>query len=220
MPPPMKYCSQCNVEAPEDQEFCAQCGKPLIRRGALAKGLPPGITAEQAATMPAQILRLRQDIEEVRVEKTKKSRGILRLALVCAGAAVGVLAVAFGLYYHSVLSYAELDAVVIQQAPDNARTVAYSFKIVTPGKVRFIRRSGRYHAEKLDRFPERARGGKAKASWMWYFDPKHGLDFTVRFRRGYFPAKVRQTFGPQGSARGSVPKRRRVSIPHTVRIPR
>jgi len=180
----VKDCRHCGSQVAEGEDVCAECRKVLI------SAFGPQGCAGGPAPMPAQILRLR--VEQTHAQKKRNSRGILRLAVVCAGTVVSVLAVLGLLYHAAVLSYAELETVVIQQSPDDPSSISWSFKIRTPGKVRYVRRSGRHHSEKVDRFLTRA---EARMTWRTErTDLASGLEFTVRHRRGYLPVEVQKRF--------------------------
>lgn len=161
--------------------------------------LPKYLTQEQAAAMPAQILRLHVKIGETQTTKRRNLGRVLRLILVCVLAVVALAAVLFGLYYHTVLSYAELEVESIQQNSADPLQVEYTFKVLTPGKLCFIRHSGPNHSRKFDWFPQRAH---MSATWRWHSDPASGIEFTIRGRRGYLPVKERKEFPPWASTGG------------------
>jgi len=112
---------------------------------------------------------------------------------VCAAAALAIVLILYLLYCAAVLSYARLENVEVTRDPTVPNKVNIAFDVVKRGKVRFVNRSGRNYAEKVDRYVDLRR---EQMYWMWGYDPEAGIHFKVRYRRGLFPAAVEKYFEP------------------------
>lgn len=216
----MKFCPKCNEFAFADRPQCARCGTPLADVSGSGKmvgaaGSEAGPSAPETAATPdaadgsstarsgdsyAQSISGASGVQQLRelVMQTAdhKARNVTRsrvLLSICAGVAAAILLTLFAVYYHTVLSFAALKSVKVTRDRRIVNRVNISFRVVRKGKVRLENRSGRFRAEKLDRY---AKTGRKSMYWSWSYDPDEGIDFTVRFRRGLYPVVVEKHFRP------------------------
>jgi Mg-chelatase subunit ChlD len=180
----MKYCRSCKTRARDDAETCATCGQPLAVFGF------GGAAAEGAGAAPA-VLELRGEIEQLRATRDRQSRLGRRLMTVCAVVAAAFLLVGYRVYASTVLVYAKLADVEIRQDPQQPLRIVTSFRVVTPGKVSFERRSGGARTEKIDWFDDRQ---EVEQSWTWPSDPTSGIEFDVVYRTGWSRSFERKRF--------------------------
>jgi molecular chaperone DnaK len=101
----------------------------------------------------------------------------------------------YEIYAHSVLSFAVLDNIEIQQDPAAENLVRVSFNVVKPGKVAFDRRSGGTHTEKIDLLSQT---GPVELNWAWPSDPATGVDFRVTYRKWLTRSSREQHFDISG----------------------
>lgn len=137
------------------------------------------------------VQHLRDLISQTADQKAKNTTRSWVLIGICAGSALAILLTLYVVYSATVLSYATLEDVKVLQDAQVANRVSISFDVVGKGKVRFENRSGRFYAEKLDQYPET---GPQAMFWAWNYDPEDGIHFTVRYRKGLFPARVTKHF--------------------------
>ncbi len=97
--------------------------------------------------------------------------------------ALAILILIYSVYSRTVLAYAVLENIEIEQDPVAESQITVSFDVKTPGKVAFDRRSGTGHTEKLDMI---TMAEHRDTVWSWPSDPKTGIDFSVISRGGWF----------------------------------
>jgi Mg-chelatase subunit ChlD len=119
-----------------------------------------------------------QELEEVKNRNMRRSRG---LGLLCVVAALILMIVIYQVYSRTVLAYAVLDNIQLEQDPVVENLIKVNFNVVTPGKVTFDRRSGKIHTEKIDMI---SKTGPAGYTWSWPSDKATGIDFSVLYRSG------------------------------------
>jgi Mg-chelatase subunit ChlD len=129
-----------------------------------------------------------QELEQAQQRNLKKSRN---LALLCLVALVALLMVLYGVYARTVLAYAVLSNVRLEQDELAQNQITVKFDVDTPGKVAFDRRSGTGRTEKVDIFAKTGPGG---FSWAWPSDPKTGIDYSVVYRSGLFKTSLDRHF--------------------------
>lgn len=137
------------------------------------------------------MLELRGEIEQLRATRDRQSRLGRRLMTVCAVVAAAFLLVGYRVYASTVLVYAKLADVEIRQDPQQPLRIVTSFRVVTPGKVSFERRSGGARTEKIDWFDDRQ---EVEQSWTWPSDPTSGIEFDVVYRTGWSRSFERKRF--------------------------
>ena len=148
--------------------------------GAAARGSVKGPTF----TLAGQIAEL----EQIKEQNLKRGRNLGILSLV---AALAILILIYAVYSRTVLSYAILENIEIEQDPVAESQITVSFDVKTPGKVAFDRQSGTGHTEKVD-FVTAA--GHRSTEWAWPSDPKTGIDFSVVSRSGWFCTRTDKHF--------------------------
>jgi Mg-chelatase subunit ChlD len=207
----MNYCLTCKRLAKDTDTVCGKCGGSLSRFGAAPtqSGQPgagtgpgakhggsPGFSPASAPTLSLQ--GEVQKLQEVQLQNTKRS---LRLGLICALVLIALMFTLYEIYAQTVLAYAVLDKVTIEQDPRAEQMIRVSFDVVTPGKVAFDRRSGGNHTEKLDVL---TKTGANHQEWAWPSDPKTGIDFSVLYRGGLLRTSIDKHFAVthEGGAAG------------------
>ena len=129
-----------------------------------------------------------QELEQAQAANVKKSRS---LALLCLLALVALLMVLYTVYSRTVLAYAVLSNVRLEQDELAQNMITVKFDVDTPGKVAFDRRSGTGHTEKVDILAKTGPGG---FSWAWPSDTKTGIDYSVVYRSGLFKTSLDRHF--------------------------
>jgi hypothetical protein len=172
----MKYCRYCKLRAKDDGVTCAQCRRPLSVFGArpAASSGAPSTPSQGFLTLQGQLRQL----------ETVHRRNLLRtrvLALVCSGVFLALLLTLYLVYHYTVLSYAVLKNIQIEQDRSQQREIRVSFEVAKPGKVAFDRRSGKNWTEKFDVY---SKEGPVTWRWTWPSDPTTGIDFQVVSRGG------------------------------------
>lgn len=171
----MKYCRVCKVRAKDTDTVCARCGAELTLLGATV----PAAGGDGADEGPSLVLQgAIRELEQAKLANVRRSKMLLA---VCAGVFALILLVGWQVYASTVLSYAVLEDVRIEQDPGSDQTVRVSFNVVKPGKVAFDRRSGDNHTEKKDVY---AQPGPISLAWTWPSDKSTGIDFDVIYRAG------------------------------------
>jgi hypothetical protein len=95
------------------------------------------------------------------------------------------------LYQAGVRSYAVLEEVQIARHPANQARLQISFRVVTPGKVYFRRRSGQIEAEVIDYFKT---PGKQVRQWSWIYEPGQDIHVSLVYRGLLWRKGRAQTF--------------------------
>lgn len=188
----MKYCRACKLRAKDADEVCSRCGGELGTLGGVsaAGGAPGDPAAEPSFALQGQIRELQ------RVQQVNLRRGRM-LAIVCAVVFACLLLVAYEVYARTVLSYAVLENVRLEQDPKMDNNILVKFDVVKPGRVAFDRRSGTNHTEKLDVYDQPGHQG---FSWAWPSDSATGIDFGVIYRSGWSRTFERKHFNVSGKA--------------------
>jgi hypothetical protein len=182
----MKYCRSCKTRARDDAEACAACGQPLS-----VFGFGPAEANDPSGAVAPAVLELRGEIEQLRSARDRQSLLGRRLMVVCAVVAALLLLVGYRVYASTVLVYATLADVEIRQDPQQPLWIVTSFRVTSPGKVSFERRSGGTRTEKIDWFGERQ---EVEQSWSWPSDPASGIEFDVIYRTGWSRTFERKKF--------------------------
>lgn len=183
----MKYCRVCKVRAGDTATTCKQCGGPLSTFGTVRAADGGGV---QTAAAPA-VLALQGQIRQLETTHRRIVRRSWLLALLCSLCFLLLLLVLYMVYDYTVLSYAILRDVQIEQNPAQEAEILISFEVVKPGKVAFDRRSGRNRTEKFDVI---SRKGPVRFTWTWSSDPATGIDFQVVSRGGWTRETVSKHF--------------------------
>jgi len=103
----------------------------------------------------------------------------LALVLLCA---TFVLAITlWGVYHATIGAYAVLDDVEIAHHAANQARLQLGFRVVSPGKVYYRRRSGDISTEVIDYFHT---PGEVQRSWSWAYEPGKNIEVSLSFRRG------------------------------------
>ena len=187
----MKYCKVCKTAAKDTETLCPE-GHPLSVFGAAPQAALPPRPAGGPATHPGSsppgprpagamftLLGQVQELEEARAKHVKRGRAFGLMSLL---AALAIATVLYQVYARTVLAYAILSNVRVEQDPDISWMVHVAYDVDTPGKVAFDRKSGPRRIEKLDLIDAR---GPQGFTWTWPSDPKTGIDFHVRYRGGW-----------------------------------
>lgn len=193
----MKYCRTCKTRAADAETVCAKCGQALATLGgsaAPAAGAAPGAAA-------APQLSLQGQIRELQAAKTRNIRGSRALAIVAGVVSLAIVITLYNVYSYTVLSYAVLDKVTIEQDHAAEQLVKISFDVVKPGKVAYDRRSGGRRTEKIDLF---ASPGQQQFSWAWPSSADTGIDFRVVYRGGLTRTSVERHFDYSGKRTGGM----------------
>jgi hypothetical protein len=190
----MKYCKICKTTAKETDTLCAK-GHPLSVFGAkpasTASPSPkptvtapptPGAHAEtpKPSAVMFTLLGEVQKLEEAKQKNVKRSRAFALLSL---GATLAIVLLLYTVYARTVLSFAVLENVRVEQNPSMDLELKISYEVKTPGKVAFDRQSGTHRLEKIDQIAE---SGPKTFRWLWPSDSKTGIEFRVHYRDGWF----------------------------------
>ena len=223
----MKYCKKCKIAAKESDGVCPQCKqslssfgsataapakpaapKPAVHanRGRLEASLIAEVStaARGAATAPADspqvpTFTLAGQIAELEVIKQKNLNRGRKLGILSLLVALAIMTLLYSVYSRTVLAYAVLENIEIEQDPVVETRITVSFDVKTPGKVAFDRRSGTGHTEKLDLIMV---AEHRSTWWSWPSDPKTGIDFSVVSRGGWFRTRIDKHFGVHGKKPG------------------
>jgi hypothetical protein len=196
----MKYCKVCKIAGKPGEDHCPKCKAPLSSFGGVSPETSKRVTATvpgaaarpvPAATSAPATFQLQGEVRKL--EETKKSnlRRGRTLGLLCLVAAVAIVAILYGIYDRMVLSYAVLEDIQIRQDPNFDLMIYVSYRVTTPGRVSFDRRSGERRTEKLDNVTTT---GEKGFRWAWPSDAKAGIDFRVVYREGWFLASEQKHF--------------------------
>jgi Mg-chelatase subunit ChlD len=150
---------------------------------------PPGAATASAPKVPTFTLAGQiAELEQIKQRNLKLGRnfGILSLLV-----ALAILLLIYTVYSRTVLAYAILENIQIEQDPVAETEITVSFDVKTPGKIAFDRRSGTAHTEKVDLIPA---AGHRSTDWSWPSDPKTGIDFSVVSRGGWFRTRTDKHF--------------------------
>ena len=134
-------------------------------------------------------------IAELQVLKQKNLNRGRNLGILSLLAALAIMFLIYSVYSRTVLAYAVLENIEIEQDPDAETQITVSFDVKIPGMVAFDRRSGTGHTEKLDMITVAEHRGTV---WSWPSDPKTGIDFSVVSRGGWFRTRMDKHFGIHG----------------------
>ncbi|MFN0052616.1 MAG: vWA domain-containing protein [Planctomycetales bacterium] len=192
----MKYCRHCKLRAADTDTVCARCGQALTELGRPA----PDAAAEKGAPDPPA-LSLQGQIRELEQVRERNLRSSRRLALVAAGILLALVAALYNVYSHTVLSYAVLSNIEIEQDQRVENQVRISFEVVRPGKVAYDRRSGGRRTEKVDWLTNT---GRQSLVWAWPSAPETGLDLSVVFRTGWTRSMIERHFDITGKRTGGM----------------
>jgi hypothetical protein len=195
----MKYCRVCKIRAKDSDVVCSRCGGEL---GTLGLGAAGGASdGASGASEPSLVIQ--GQIRELQQAQRLNVRRGRQLALACVIVLGCLLLVAYEVYAQTVLSYAVLENVRIEQDPTMDNRIHVKFDVVKPGRVAFDRRSGVNHTEKLDVYD---RPGPVQFSWAWPSDAQTGIDFGVIYRGGLtrtFERKHFEVGKPAGKIAGN-----------------
>lgn len=193
----MKYCRSCKTRANDTDTVCAKCGQPLAVLGGTAP--PTGATggSAAAATSTGPALTLQGQINQLEAVQRQNLRRSSLLAIVSGGIGLALVTTLYIIYSHTVLSYAVLRDVKIEQDSSTDNNIRVSFDVVAPGKVAFDRQSGGRRTEKLDVFTD---AGRKELAWQWPSDKQTGIDFAVVYRGGWTRSESRKHFDVTGKS--------------------
>ena len=128
------------------------------------------------------------ELEQIKQKNLKRGRNLGILSVLVA---LAILVLIYSVYSRTVLAYAILENIKIEQDPVAESQITISFDVKTPGKVAFDRRSGTGHTEKLDLI---ATAEHRDTVWSWPSDPKTGIDFSVISRSGWLRTMTEKHF--------------------------
>ncbi len=174
----MKYCKVCKLRAKDTEIVCGRCGGELSALGATTG------TSGKSTQGPA--LGLQGQIQELQAVHSRNIHRSKILAGVSAVVVIVMLVVAYQVFSHRVLAYAELSNIKVEQDDSFDSLIRVSFDVVSPGKVALDRRSGGRHSEKIDVFTNT---GPQELSWVWP-SSESGIKFSVHHRDGWSTAFV------------------------------
>lgn len=192
----MKYCRSCKTRAADADAVCSRCGQPLAVMGA-----PTGATTATAAEHAAPQLSLQgqiRELEEVRDRNVRRSKA---LAIIAALVLLAIGVTLYKVYSYTVLAYAVLNDVAVEQDPAAEQLVRISFDVSKPGKVAYDRRSGGERTEKVDFF---SNPGRQQLAWAWPSSPETGIDFRVVYREGLTRTSIDRHFDVSGKRMGGM----------------
>jgi hypothetical protein len=172
-PPPVAAGSTVKPAAP-----------PRISQSPPMGAAAPGSVKAPTFTLAGQIAEL----EQIKEQNLKRGRNLGILSLLIA---LAILILIYTVYSRTVLTYAILENIKIEQDPVAESQITVSFDVKTPGKIAFDRQSGTGHTEKVD-FVTTA--GHRSTEWAWPSDPKTGIDFSVVSRGGWFRTRTDKHF--------------------------
>ena len=157
---------------------------------------PPCAGATATAGSPkSPTFTLAGQIAELQVIKQKNLKRGRNLGILSLLAALAIMFLIYSVYSRTVLAYAVLENIEIEQDPDAETQITVSFDVKIPGMVAFDRRSGTGHTEKLDMITVAEHRGTV---WSWPSDPKTGIDFSVVSRGGWFRTRMDKHFRIHG----------------------
>lgn len=194
----MKYCRSCKTRASDAETVCAKCGQPLAVLGGTAPaptGTGTATASPPASTGPA--LTLQGQINQLEAAQERNVRRSRLLAVISGCALLALVITVYLIFSYTVLSYAVLRDVKIEQDAGVDTNIRVSFNVVTPGKVAFDRRSGGRHTEKLDVFTQ---PGPVELAWQWPSEKETGIDFRVVYRGGWTRSEQQQHFAVTGKS--------------------
>jgi Mg-chelatase subunit ChlD len=192
----MKYCIKCKRIAQASDEVCTKCGGPLSTFGAQTA---PARTGAASPDPVGVTLGLQGELRTLQETQQRNVRRTRRLGLICASVLAALLATIYAIYARTVLSYAVISDVKIEQDRLAGHLIQVAFEVVSPGKVALDRRSGGRRTEKLDVF---SKPGPVRLAWAWPSDPKTGVDFRVVYRTGLVRAEEEKHFAVSSSQAG------------------
>lgn len=191
----MKYCRACKTRANDADTLCAKCRKPLAVLGGTAP--VAGGTASGMGEGAGPALTLQGQISRLEAVQQKNVRRTTLFAALCGGVLLALLVTVYLIYSYTVLSYAVLADVKIEQNESSDNKIRVSFNVVKPGKVAFDRRSGGRRTEKLDVY---AQPGPEGFQWQWPSDQATGIDFRVVYRGGLTRSEEQTHFAVTGKS--------------------
>jgi hypothetical protein len=187
----MKYCKICKTTAKETDTVCAK-GHALSVFGAASKespkASPPGgpppkrEPAEPGAKPSVAMFTLMGEVQKLEEAKQKNIKRGRAFGLLSLAAALTIALILYQVYARTVLAYAVLENIQVEQDPMEEGKIQVSYDVTTPGKVAFDRQSGSKRYEKLDLIGETGRQG---FWWILPSDSKTGINFHVRYRDGW-----------------------------------
>ena len=152
---------------------------------------PPPAFSTPTATPKAPTFTLTGQIAELEQIKQKNLKRGQMLGILSLLVALAILFLIWSVYSRTVLAYAVLENIKLEQDPVAESQITISFDVKTPGKVAFDRQSGTGHTEKVDLLTA---AEPRETVWSWPSDPKTGIDFTVVSRGGLFLTTKREHF--------------------------
>jgi hypothetical protein len=176
-PPAATAASQKTAVPPRSPQTPPGVGtSPRPPQSSPGVGTPTAAPKVPTFTLTGQIAEL----EQIKQKNLKRGRylGILSLLI-----ALAILFLIYSVYSRTVLAYAVLENIKLEQDPVAESQITISFDVKTPGKVAFDRQSGTGHTEKVDLLTA---AEPRETIWSWPSDPKTGIDFTVVSRGGWF----------------------------------
>jgi hypothetical protein len=195
----MKYCKKDKIAAADSDLVCPRCGGPLSVFGASATARTTAGTATPPRPAPSDAasgttFQLQGQVRRLEQAHEGNLRRGRRLALLGGVAAAAIVLILWQVYARTVLAYAELEEIRIEQNPAIDHMIRVRYRVTTPGKVAFDRRSGSRHTEKLDVI---AQTGPEGFTWAWPSDPRTGVDFDVVYRGGWLLRSEHRHFDVQ-----------------------
>jgi hypothetical protein len=201
----MKYCKWCKIPAKEFDTDCPKCGKPVSVFGGQSSAGPPtvsgstqskpsvnrSVTDSDDSAPTGRMFHLQGEVQKLEETKTKNRKRGQTLGLVSLASVLAIVFILYQVYMSTVLSYAVLEDIKIEQDPMNDRRIRVSYNVKSPGQMAFDRRSGSRRTEKLD---ITTKTGPDGFSWAWPSDSKTGIDFHVVYRSGWFRDSTERHF--------------------------
>lgn len=134
---------------------------------------------------------VRQWIARLEAEESRLAGRNRRLGWALAAAFLVLAVAAWAVYRATIGSYAVLDDVAISRHPVNQGRIEVSFRVVTPGKVRYHRLCGAIETEIVDTFEH---PGEFRRSWSWPYEPGQDIQVALGCRSGLWSASHGATF--------------------------
>lgn len=106
-------------------------------------------------------------------------------------------AAGISVYRWTVGTYASLANVRIERQPASQGRIEIAFDVQSPGRVRYLRKSGQHRTELVDYF---SRPGPVTRMWSWTYEPGEEIDVSLTYRRGLLRRTNRTSFPTAKSA--------------------
>ena len=193
----MKFCAKCQNLAFDHAIECPSCGAPLTGVSLTSGGTPSSAPPpETPASPPGTVAPAESDeTEDPDAQSLQDSIQVLEGQRVAAGrrnrflsmallASAALLLIALVVWYQTtVRCYARLTGISMARDPVIQGKVTLTFNVLSPGKVRYVRRCGQLTTEVFERYTTR---GPQTCEWNWAYDPGQPIAVTVKHRSAFW----------------------------------